>query len=396
MEAQLTIGIVGCGIGGLTAALSLRRQGHDVTLYDQFDSPKPVGSGLVIQPVGLRCLAYLDLAQSAVDRGQPIYAMDGIESVSRETALHVEYGIPNGPEFGLGIHRADLFELLYDAATHAGVAMTGECEIVHTFASAQNRFITARDGKKFGPFDLVIDSSGAHSCLSPIKTVDLPYGALWGTVDWPDGSPLARDFLSQCYQGAHHMLGVLPVGPDPINSRPRAAVFWSEPTDTLDEWFAADLKAWKDRANALWPEFEPFSAQITSHDHLCAARYRHGTLRKPYASRLAFIGDAAHQTSPQLGQGANMAMLDAVVLADALIADDVDHALVQYAKRRRGHVSFYQRVSQMFTPFYQSSDPIRPLIRNKFFHPMSQTWAFKPILTKMVAGSLVDPGWGRK
>ncbi|MCP5072369.1 MAG: NAD(P)-binding protein [Rhodobacteraceae bacterium] len=47
------IGIAGCGIGGLAAAGFLAHQGYDVTVYDQFDAPAPVGSGLVFQPVGL-------------------------------------------------------------------------------------------------------------------------------------------------------------------------------------------------------------------------------------------------------------------------------------------------------------------------------------------------------
>jgi len=49
---NLRIAIIGCGPGGLTAALLLKRAGHDVTLYERFSEAKPLGSGFVIQPTG--------------------------------------------------------------------------------------------------------------------------------------------------------------------------------------------------------------------------------------------------------------------------------------------------------------------------------------------------------
>ena len=53
----MRIAIIGAGMGGLTAASLLADDGHNITIFDQFDSPKPVGSGLVIQPAGQTVLA---------------------------------------------------------------------------------------------------------------------------------------------------------------------------------------------------------------------------------------------------------------------------------------------------------------------------------------------------
>ena len=59
----MKIAIIGCGIGGLAVAGFLSDSSHEITLYDQFDNPAPVGSGLVIQPVGLHMLEKLGAAK---------------------------------------------------------------------------------------------------------------------------------------------------------------------------------------------------------------------------------------------------------------------------------------------------------------------------------------------
>lgn len=387
MQSTYHIGIVGCGIGGLAVACALADQGHQLTLFDRFQTPQPVGSGLVIQPVGQDCLAKIGVMDAAVRVGRPIYQLRGTESTSKRTVLHAEYGPVDHGQFGLAIHRSDLFDCLNDAASKRGVTIVGSTVIASTHLEAGGRGVRSTKGVTHGPFDLLIDASGAGSNLSPIRTRSLPYGALWGTVHWPEQTVLRRDCLTQCYQDAHHMIGVLP-----LNDDGRTAIFWSEPEEELSAWFDGDLAAWKTRTVDLWPEFSPFVEQISTHDQMSAARYRHGTLNKPYAEKLVFIGDSAHQASPQLGQGANMALLDAMALAESVQSQPLDRALKHYARRRRLHVQFYQAVSDVFTPFYQSSNPLYPFLRNNLLHPVSQVWPANRALTALVSGSLVKTG----
>lgn len=387
MAQRHHIGIAGCGIGGLAAACFLKRQGHAVTVFDQFDEPSPVGSGLVIQPVGLTCLEKLGLLETVTGRGQAIYQMQGIESASRRTVLRVAYGSQGGDRYGLAIHRAELFTALYTQALALGATIIGSTHVTATQLDGEQRIILSDKGDIHGPFDLVIDASGVGSNLSPIRTNPLPYGALWGTVDWPDDTRLPTDRLSQCYRRAHHMLGVLPLG-----HKQQTAIFWSEPQNSLQDWVQGDLDTWKTQTIRLWPEFAPFVDQITSHADMSPAFYRHGTLKTPYTDRMAFIGDAAHQASPQLGQGANMALLDAIALSEALNRHPIPEALLRYAAQRRRHVRFYQMISNLFTPFYQSRNSVLPMIRNNVFHPASQIWPLNRGLTQLVSGSLVSTG----
>ena len=77
MGQALNIAVVGCGIGGLASACLLRDQGHDVTIFDQFAAPEPIGSGLVVQPVGQRVLEKLGVLPTALSHGVAINALQG-------------------------------------------------------------------------------------------------------------------------------------------------------------------------------------------------------------------------------------------------------------------------------------------------------------------------------
>ena len=316
--------------------------------------------------------------------------MTGTESQTQTSVLNVEYGPIEGPKFGLGIHRASLFNCLYKAALKTKIHFILGSVIENSHVELSGRYVTTSKGESHGPYDLVIDASGATSHLSPIKAKALSFGALWGTVDWIDNSALSSYQLTQCYKKANKMMGVLPLGTLPDDNTPKAAVFWSEPRASLPDWPKDSLETWLDEAYDLWPEFEPFISQITHPSQMTPATYSHGTLEKPYADKLVIIGDAAHQASPQLGQGANMALLDAQALYLGLLKyADMDKALRYYTRRRYFHVRLYQIFSSIFTPFYQSDSHILPWLRNHVMNPISQAWPFKPMLTKLVCGNLI-------
>ncbi len=395
-----TIAVIGAGIGGLAFATLAARAGHDVTLLERFEAPRPIGSGLVVQPVGLAVLDRLGAGRAARDLGRAVRGMRGHEALSGRDVLGVRYA-PDRP--GLALHRASLFQPLWDLAMASGLrlvtgATVAAAPVANPVASpvaspvrkGLAREVLLEDGRRFGPFDLVVDASGAGSRLSPMRARPLRYGALWGTVPWPAASGFDGHELRQCYRRADRMIGILPVGRLPGGGGDLATVFWSLPTAEFADWRTRPLSDWRGAARALWPASAPFVDQITDHDQLTMARFSHGTLRRPYAPGLAFIGDAAHRTSPQLGQGANMALLDALALADAL-GLPVDQALALYALRRRWHVRSYQMMSRLFTPLYQSDSRVLPVLRDHLLAPLASLPPLSRRLTRMVGGELTVP-----
>lgn len=387
----LRIAIAGAGVGGLAAAAFLARDGHRVTVFEAFDRARPVGSGLVIQPVGQAVLAALGLLDAALATGAPIRRLDGRTAGSNRLVLDVAYDPTHGHGFGLGIHRAALFDLLHDAAMAAGA----DVRPGHPVADAANGRVALRDGRIEDGYDLVVDASGANSALSPLRSTPLPFGAIWGTVPWPTGTDLPADRLSQVYCRASRMVGVLPIGRMTGSGADLAAIFWSLRVDAVAAWQAARLDAWKADAIGLWPAFAPFLDTVACHADMTFARYSHGTLLRPFRDGVVFIGDAAHRASPQLGQGANMALLDALALRRA-VAAHADVGLVgrTYHRMRRAHTRAYQAFSRVFTPLYQSDGRVAPALRDHLFAPLSRVPPMPRILGRLVSGDLLPPlGW---
>lgn len=391
MSREYKIAVIGCGIGGLAAANLLARDGHHVQIFERFVKPQPVGSGLVIQPVGQEVLRKLGLLDIAMAHGAPITRMLGSETGSGRIVLDVSYTRSGKNRVGLALHRASLFDCLYQAAKSRGIEILTNHD-VSGVTDVAPRSLILRSGTRIGPFDLIIDASGATSELRHATGRPLPYGAIWGNVDWPEGVDMRSDMLHQRYKGARNMLGVLPIGKMPGETTRKAALFWSLPTKDYEKWRAAPLEQWHAQAAEIWPEFANFSNQITNHDQMTMAYYTHGTLIPAWQDGLVHIGDAAHTASPQLGQGANMALLDAAALCGALRLDrPMPKQLAKYAAARRWHVQLYQTFSSIFTPFYQSDSDILPFIRNNLLMPVSYIPPMPYFLSKLVCGDLINP-----
>lgn len=382
----MKIGIAGAGIGGLAAAALLAQDGAEVTVFDQFETPRPVGSGLVIQPVGLSVLDKIGVGHDVRRHGAPLSSMFGHEAETNRVVLSVNYGRAEDRK-GLGIHRAALFSLLFDGAVRAGAKVA----TAHRVTGRDGRALCFED-RSSDRFDLIVDACGANSPLSPLVSRPLPYGAVWATVPWPEHSALPYDRLTQCYRRADRMLGVLPVGDMPDHPGQKlAAIFYSLRVSSFEQWMTTGFEQWRAEATELWPDFGPFLETVTGHEAFTFAHYSHGSLRRPFSDGIAHIGDAAHRASPQLGQGANMALLDADALRFALRKAEGDEALRLYAGARRWHVATYQALSASFTPQYQSDSRLLPLLRDHVLAPISRVWPVPRILTRLVCGDLVPP-----
>ena len=387
----MKIAIAGAGVGGLASAILLGRAGHSVELFDQFETPAPVGSGLMLQRTGLAVLSALGLEGAAIARSSRIDHLFGKTAPSGRTVLDVRFRALRGSLCAYGIQRSALFDLLYSEALKTpGVAFNGNTMIGE--ADANSGTFQTETGKRLSGFDLLIDALGANSPLSSDPRTELPFGALWATVDWPAGGVFLNDALEQRYRAARQMTGLMPSGSPREGAGQTATYFWSIEGAGYEAWKARGIAAWRSEAEALWPETAPIVAGLDA-DTLTFARYRHRTLASPIKGRLVHIGDSWHATSPQLGQGANTALLDAFALARALEVHgkDLGAALSHYRRLRSLHVWLYQTMSWLFTPVYQSRGRLLPALRDWVAAPLTRVPPAPAILAGLVSGGFGSP-----
>jgi len=392
MQGCLRIAIVGYGTAGQAAAVFLHAQGHTLSVFEQAPEPGPSGAGFLLQPTGLSVLTELGVGEQVLARGQRIERLHGC-NLHGSRVMDMRY-VDHAPDcFGLGLTRGSLFEVLRDAYPAAAGIRTGTCidQVV-----GDDRCLIDRAGNSHGPFDLIIAADGAHSRLRQaaprqVKRERLyPWGALWCLVPadtWPHA-----DELRQRYAGTREMIGMLPVGHRAGQPGRWLTFYFSLPGDQVDRFDTGAFERMRQRVAVLWPEVSLPLAYIESAQQMNRARYRDVVMRSPVEGRVVFLGDAAHAMSPQLGQGVNMALLDARALANALAASaDVDAALDLYRRSRRGHLAVYQRLSRWLTPLFQSEHTLLAGMRDLAFGPLGRMPVARGQMLKILTGT--KRGW---
>lgn len=386
---SLEVGIVGCGVAGQATASFLADAGHRVTVLERFQDPRPVGAGLLLQPTGLAVLRALGLEPAALTAGARIDGLFG-ENHKGRPVLDLAYGDLHPAAFGLGIRRSVLFDLLHHRLLASGARLVTDTEIVDVVHDGARAVAADTKGGRHGPFDLLIVADGAHSLLRervmPGARAPLyPWGCIWTTVQ--DSQAFgAPGLLRQRVAGSTIMMGLLPVAPDKLT------MFWSLPVAGLAAHLPLDLEVVREEALWLWPEAGPTIEYAVAAARFSRATYRHVALPRWNEGPVLFMGDAAHGTSPQLGQGANLGLLDAHALGCSLAeAGDLAEAINLFARRRGPPSRFYRRASHLVTPLFQSEGRVLGGLRDLTMRHACQAPVLRPMMTSILAG--LRRGW---
>lgn len=393
---SLDIAVVGTGTAGSASALFLARAGHRVTVYERVPDPQPVGAGIMLQPTGMAVLAALGLCDEVVARGAVLQHLVA-ETPSGRRVLDLSYADLAADLYGVGLHRGVLFESLFRAVKQEpGVTVKLGFDIEDLFIDhAGHWLVEAKTARRFGPHDLVVVCNGARSSLrddtSHAKTVRrYPWGALWAVV--PDVEHRYRERLFQVVRGTRVLIGLLPTGLGPTGTTPLVSLFYSLRGDRLDAFHAGDFAQWKAGVRADAPAAAPVLEQLHTHADLLFSEY-HDVVMWPWnVGRVVYLGDSAHAMSPQLGQGANLALVDAAMLAQSFEgAESVDDALFRYSRGRRTHLGWYQFVTRWLTPFFQSDLLPLGVARDLLFGAVCKVPLFRSEMVAMMAGISLGP-----
>jgi 2-polyprenyl-6-methoxyphenol hydroxylase-like FAD-dependent oxidoreductase len=375
------IAVAGLGIGGATAALALARRGHEVTVFEQAVAPGPVGAGFLLQPSGQAVLDRLALLEAIRARSWPIRSFHAGRSPTRGLVT-LRYDRRVADAFALGVERGVLFDALVAAATAGGARIVPGTRVtdVRSVATTAEPWAGSRS---LGGFDLVVVADGARSALrvaiDPRASVRMsPHAALWGIgeVDEPNEPRLWQET-----RGTAILAGLLPV------AEHRTAFFWGIRTDAVEPLLAGDFANFVERVCAVHPAARPVLGSIGGFERLLVARYGSAMLRRAHRGRVVAIGDAAHATSPHLGQGANLALLDAAALADALALDaPLAVRLETYDRARRWQNRRYAILSRGLSPFFQSDLGWLGPLRDVALPVMTSMPPMRAIMERVLAG----------
>ena len=309
--------VVGGGIGGLSAAIALRKQGIDVDVIEINPKWDVYGVGIIQPGNAIRALDALGLAEQAVEQG---YAMKGSRFHTADGQLLGEVPALDllGPKYPPmnGITRPKLHAIFQDAFRASGASI----ELGYTVATIDQDddrvAVTFSDGTD-GEYDLVIGADGIHSLVRSLVFGQSHKAEYTGQVVWRYNVPRPADLDHlHMFVGRNGKAGFVPMAPDLmyillIENQPPENV--QVPDDRLAETMRERLGEFGG------PVGEVRDTRITDDDKVVYRPVESFLMPPPwYWGRVVLIGDAAHATSPHVGQGAAMAMEDAVVLADVL------------------------------------------------------------------------------
>jgi len=389
MSKPLRVAVVGFGSAGAASSILLARDGHAVSLFERAPENSPIGAGFLLQPTGLAVLKELGIYDNVLPKTTIINQLHCINDRGA-TMLDLHYGELCQGIAGAGTHRSTLFEHLEKAVIQAGVRLHWGTEISEIKTERNIHQLVGTETNSHGPFDLLLVCDGSRSTLRdqiglPYSHRQYPWGALWFIGKRTEA--FHSNQLWQSVSSTDKLCGLLPTGTE----HDLLSLFWSIRMDKVEQWRDTPLDEWKESVLKLAPQAEGFLQQINSHDDLSVAGYHDVVMKKWHTNNVAILGDAAHALSPQLGQGVNLALVDASTLAQCLRESDQPQALARYSNRRKKHLRFYQRATRWATPFFQSDYSLLGVARDLSFPLMnSLPWARKQ-MTATMAGLKTGP-----
>ncbi|WP_428541416.1 FAD-dependent monooxygenase [Profundibacter sp.] len=349
--------VLGAGIGGLAAATALAQRGAEVTVMEQSAEIAEVGAGLQIGPNGFAVMRALGAGAALAGCSVRAKGVSLLDGTTEKPVFGLDFQrFADGQEYYF-VHRADLVDVLADAARKAGVKIRLLQQVDEVSVHDGHALVTMKQGGGSSP-DVLIGADGLHSkvrvALNGERKPFFTRQVAWRTIVPALGNEPA---VARVYMGAGKHLVVYPLR----DGKMLNIVAVQE----RDEWAAEGWNFRDDPANlrAVFADFGPEVQGLLDRvkDVYLWGLFRHPVAENWHKGRVVILGDAAHPTLPFMAQGAVMALEDAWVLADALEqADTVEKGLASYQTRRRPRAArVIDAASKNARNYHLSPGPLR-------------------------------------
>lgn len=330
----MKIAIIGAGIGGLSAGIGLKKQGHDVTVYERVKEILPVGAAISVWSNGVKCLNYLGMGEQIKRLGGQMDGMGYIDGKTSEPmtqfSLHSLYQAVGQRAYP--VSRAELQNMLMDEFgrddIQLGVTLTG-------LEGIDQGMRVLFEGHDTIEVDLVIGADGTHSkCREYVlgKKVERRYAGYVnfnGLVTMDEAIAPLNHWTTYVADGKR--ASVMPIADN------RFYFFFDVPLpvglSNDRAQYKAQLKShfegWCEPVQLLIDRIEPERTnRVEIHDI------------DPFDTwikhRCVLLGDSAHSTTPDIGQGGCQALEDAVYFARSLLinTNSLEDAMLRYQQVR--------------------------------------------------------------
>ncbi len=369
----MRIGIVGGGPAGLVAALAARQQGFEATVFEQASDFRRVGGGIALQSNGMRVLDALGVLPALRPRLRPFRVVT-IERAGRGPLLRLDFSRITVPHNEAAmLLRYELQETLRMAVQQAGVPVRFDSRCVRVAGPE----VHLADGAAHA-FDVVIAADGIHSAVRTslglrARTRAVGEAALRGVAEIALQSGEVRELW-----GADGRL--FGIGPLPGE---RTYFYCSAPRGRWQETLAGGLSAWIESWRPFGPEAPALLRAVPDWSRVSYDELREVRVPSWYRGPVFLIGDAAHAMTPNLGQGANSAMVDALVLVRLLAETPVlADAGRRYEAVRRRFVTTTQRASRLGGSMPRWRSPLARVVVDGALRLQNRVgWLTRPMLT---------------
>ena len=349
--------VVGAGMGGLTAAIALKQVGYRVELYDRVRELRPAGAGISLWSNGVKVLNRLGLGAEIAAIAGPMqrmsYRTKQGEVLNDFSLQPIVEAVGQWP---CPVARTDLQRLLLDAFGAEHVQLNSQCVGVEQTSESATAIFA--DGRR-ATGDVLVAADGTHSIIRNVvvgKPIERQYV---GYVNW-NGLVNCSDRLAPkhswvMYVGDGQRASMMPVGGDrfyfffDVPLPPDAAVL-GDVREELSHYF----RGWAAPVQQLIEALDPAKTNRIPIHYV-------EPLPVFVKGRIALLGDAAHSTSPDLGQGGCQAIEDAWVLANTLISTNISvaDALKRYEAARINRTADVIRKALKRARMIHGYDPAR-------------------------------------
>jgi len=327
----MRIVIVGGGIGGLSLARELALRGIQAIVLERAAQLNPVGAGIIMNPNAMRVLERNGLADAVRRDSWPYFSRETRDRRGRLLATRDYRPLYDSGKLAEGalVHRAHLLEVFYRSLPAGTVHFGAAVEDVRSIEA-----------------DLVVGADGIHSQVRRELFSDKDGGSPVRYMGYRSHRLIMENVAEvRCfteYLGRGQRIGLVPISESKL-------YVWTTFNSTRNANPDVDLPRAFDqftdkKLQCLFAALPPAEAIITTE---IEELWSDDWVRLSATGAAVLLGDAAHAMTPNIGQGAGMAMEDAAVLAEELAsAAEIEHALGNYARRRKPRVETVMRISR--------------------------------------------------